>query len=243
MAAGPTGPTAVSSNRTHPITPRGVRSYVRSGVLLGGRKADCGEHSVERCHLSARAIVLFERRSSTRTIAPLRGRPFSGRKFWARLISRYKPTYRSGLLAFVSGLVPTGWDRKAFSRRQEIPRQREAANTSGLLAFVSGSVPTGWDQKAFSRRQEIPRQWEVANTSSLLAFVSGSVPTGRNRTASPRRQETPRQWEVPNTQYGDGICGDLWKNTPADVPNAGLRWNQRGTSSPPCCKPILQNQK
>ena len=117
MAAGPTGPTAVSSNRTHPITPRRVRSYVRSGVLLGGRKADCGERSFERCHPSARAIALFERRSSTRTITPLLRRPFSRREFWARLISRYEPTYRSGLLALVSGFVPTSWDQNAVSRK------------------------------------------------------------------------------------------------------------------------------
>ena len=117
MAAGPTGPTAVSSNRTHPTTPWRVRSYVRSGVLLGGRKADCGERSVERCHPSAQAIALFERRSSTRTIAPLLGRPFLRREFRARLIPRYEPTYRSGFSVLVPEFVPTSWDQNAASRK------------------------------------------------------------------------------------------------------------------------------
>ena len=173
MAAGPTGPTAVSSNRTYSTTPRSVPRYVKSGVTLGGRKADCCERSFECFHLLNQAIALFERRNSTWRINSRLERPFSSRVFWARLLSSYESTYRSGLLAFFSSSVPASWDRKAASRR-----------------------------------------WE-----------------------------TPRQWEVPNTQYGDQIRRDLRKHTPAEAHNAGLRWNQWGTSrSPPYCKPIPQNQ-
>ena len=128
MAAGPTGPTAVSSNRTYSTTPRRVHMYIKSGVMLGGRKADCCEGSFKRCYLLSGAIVLSERRSLTQKINSPLEKLFLSREFWARLIFWYKSTYRSGLLPFFSSSEPTSWSRKASSRQRKIPRQWEVPN-------------------------------------------------------------------------------------------------------------------
>ena len=125
MAAGPTGPPAVSSNRTYSTTPRRVRMYIKSGVMLGGRKVDCCEGSFERCYLLTQAIALAKRRSLTQKINSPLEKLFLSREFWARLIFWYKSTYRSGLLAYFSCSVPISWSQKASSRRQENPRKQE----------------------------------------------------------------------------------------------------------------------
>ena len=129
MAAGPTGPPAVSSNRTYSTTPRRVRMYIKSGEMLGGRKVDCCEGSFERCYLLTQAIALSERRSLTQKINFPFEKLFLSREYWARLVFWYESTYRSGLLAYFSCSVPTSWNQKASSRRQEIPRNRETPNT------------------------------------------------------------------------------------------------------------------
>ena len=110
MAAGPAGPSAVSSNRTYSATPQSIPRYVNSGVTLGGQEADCCGHSFERFHLLNQTIALFERRS----LAPI---PFLGRNIWARLLFPYKSTYMDGILALFPSFVPTSWDQKAASRK------------------------------------------------------------------------------------------------------------------------------
>ena len=129
MAAGPTGPPAVSSNRTYSTTPRRVRMYIKSGVMLGGRKVDCCEGSFERCYLLTQAIALAKRRSLTQKINSPLEKLFLSRECWARLLFWYESRYRSGLLAYFSCSVPTSWSQKASSRRQGIPRNRETPNT------------------------------------------------------------------------------------------------------------------
>ena len=110
MAAGPTGPPAVSSNRTYSTTPRRVRMYIKSGVMLGGRKVDCCEGSFERCYLLTQAIALAKRRSLTRI-------PFLGKNIWARLLFPYKSTYRNGFLTLFPSSLPTSRDRKVASQK------------------------------------------------------------------------------------------------------------------------------
>ena len=111
MAAGPTGPPAVSSNRTYSTTPRRVRMYIKSGVMLGGRKVDCCKGSFERCYLLTQAIALAKRRSLTQKVNSPLEKLFLSREFWARLLFWYS------------------WSQKASSRRQGIPRNRETPNT------------------------------------------------------------------------------------------------------------------
>ena len=231
MAAGPTGPTAVSSNRTHPTTPRRVRSYVRSGVLLGGRKADRGERSVERCHPSARAIALFERRSSTRTIAPLeRSKSRRRTPFFARRVTRPRgvvPTVErpTATVAPRDGLSPSprrrarapsrasgGFGRSTATKfelaldepakpgrrrpssridRSPRPPLFEGAKSSaaderrdgykptyrsGLLALVSGFVPTSWDRNAVSRKC-----WFTVESAGDLPFPPRCKPIPQNQ--------------------------------------------------------------
>ena len=128
MAAGPTSLPAVSSDRTYSATPRRVRMYIKSGVMLGGQKVDCCEGSFERCYLLTQAIALSERRSLTRKINSPLEKLFLSREFWARLIFWYESTYRSGLLAYFSCSVPISWSQKASSQRQENPRKQGAPN-------------------------------------------------------------------------------------------------------------------
>ena len=110
MATGPAGPPAVSSNRTYSTTPQRVRRYLKSGVMLGGRKAGCCGGSFEHCYLLSLTIVLSERRSSTgsferwyqltpkialsdrrsstQRVHSLLERLFPGGEFWAALSGR-----------------------------------------------------------------------------------------------------------------------------------------------------------
>ena len=150
MATGPAGPPAVSSNRTYSTTPQRVRRYLKSGVMLGGRKAGCCGGSFEHCYLLSLTIVLSERRSSTgsferwyqltpkialserrsstQRVHSLLERLFPGGDFWARLTSWYESKYRSGLLALFCSSVPTSWNQKASSGQQETPYQRRVPN-------------------------------------------------------------------------------------------------------------------
>ena len=139
MAAGPTGPPAVSSNRTYSTTPRRVRMYIKSGAMLGGQKVDCCEGSFERCYLLTQAIALAKRRSLTRI-------PFLGKNIWARLLFPYKSTYRNGFLRpFPAPCPPVGskkrhlrnadlrWNQWGTSRSPHAANLYRKTNSSNFL--------------------------------------------------------------------------------------------------------------
>ena len=145
MAAGPTGPMAVSRNGNHPPAPRRARAYAKSNGKVGGRKADCWVGSFERSLVSSQVTTLQTRESSLRATYSQLERPLPSNVFWARphdLVSRTNLRTRAVFFHSVTHQLGPGIAHQLVTRNiveNRIATMLDAPTKGGRMSNVKRS--------------------------------------------------------------------------------------------------------